>query len=734
MSSLDKLFRSKDFNATDFVKRMYNGTVPTMETLSNEKEKESKNYDNNTKQTISSLPVRAVRAVVKGFGLNSKNESPNKGNSNNLQTRLNQPSEADVIALEDKFEKTLKREIADKYHVFITAAEDTRELTDLIRRQNEQLELYEKTLNLLKSGERNDSLKKHSHSINIIKTDNGDDNDDVHRFSSSSSSSDDDDGTKEDFRSFYIVSPYAQLDVLILQRRMAEATVEANRLIRNFIENGQIQNKNAIKSSSIGLDSRLSKLNDLVINALQHTPLKDHKRQFTLIKMTSTLLRSISGSKHLLYLRKKYIQRRLSCIVVETTTTVTDHIGTKYVSDVIQTFMNVINITSLHLHSAFANDTSDWPTILCMFVAWVKRDCIDSIIRILNYGTFNSLVGKHQIHTPYMYSYPLYHAMQQQQQEQQQQQQQERQQERRQKDRPREFRKGDEDEEDYMNRILMNGCQYATYFNVRRFNILLIHINTIINQCKGINIGIPISACLQRKLIHQFAIPSLHEHCKAFHHYIQISSGCSRLKIDSNDNNDSSNYEIEETKGRTDDHNNDDASKKSTKRTTTKISLTSVLVATTTSLRNGIVLFIDALDGEENQKEEKKERNGNKKYKTKKSNILTKLVINYMCNTCQWFFAMMYAKLKDGDDKLNKPLLLTTLEKYVLNDIIVELNDLLKNESTNIHANEAASEAYDSFYIVFQKCLKTLYDDVPESDRINDSVNNDNYKTESEWL
>ena len=402
--------------------------------------------------------------------------------SNNVAApHQEQPSISDIEHLEARFEKDLKREITNKYHVFITAAKDTRELTDLVRRQNNQVEIYEQTLERLKFGNGSESEQQQ-----------------LRPSDAEEASSKDDTVQSEDFFSFYVGSPYSQLDVLIVQRRMEEATAEATRLIHSHQQEQQSSPPtptSTTTTTTTSLDLRLDKLNRLVIHALEHVPLTDHVRQLNLIIMTSNLLRGTSGCNRLLVLRSQLIQKQLRDIAVASASTLTDHIGHTYVRNVCRTFTAVISQTSHDFHTAFDQGKS-WTPILCAFITWIKRDCIDCLVRILTHGPFNSLVGTHQRHTEEMYCYPLYQAHS-----------------GTVKARTRTATKTNATNATNATvmEALQHGCGSSAYFNLTRFHVLIELIRLACYECSdiSIDIGLPYSKCIQRKLLFNCLVPSV---------------------------------------------------------------------------------------------------------------------------------------------------------------------------------------------------------------------------------
>jgi len=306
MEALQTQFCSQDFNASEFVRNMYSqGSIPSSHP----------NGDETKHSTKTSLPKAALRAVRKGFGLNPTTKKSNT-RSFQHQPHSDQPSTSDIIELEEKFEKNLKREIVNKYHVFITAAQDTRELTELVRRQNEQVEMYERTLEMLKRGpnpevpfrrhrsgsiiggtrydtntthrrrrrrrrrgrrgrRRNSAHKRRSNSSGEEDSSSGEGASTSGDGGSSHDDDDSDDKQQDTFFSFYSGSPYAQLDVLIVQRRMEEATMEATRLIRAHRQKQEEQQQrhqlptylkwDSMTSASTSLNKRLDQLNHLIL-------------------------------------------------------------------------------------------------------------------------------------------------------------------------------------------------------------------------------------------------------------------------------------------------------------------------------------------------------------------------------------------------------------------------------------------------------------------------------------
>jgi len=495
--TLEGRFASEDFDASLFVRQMYDGSLDEGKATSAEETK-----PNNSRQLF--LFRRKNSDKQKNYTIARKNVSLD------LHNEMNTPTREHVEYIRERKMKQIKKKITDKYQVFITAAQDTRDLTELVRRQNEQVNKYEATLELIKHGHASEvSLSNGTNNLNMRRprpsiafgteaegksnAEQNNENDDGENKEKEKATEEEESVEEQE---------YSQLDVLIIQRRMEEATEEARVLIH--------KHRQRPPKDWLRLNIRLDKLNNLILRALDRMPLEDRQWQLSLVTMTSYILRSKYGCGRLLILRSQLIQTRLRRIVLESASTSTDHIGTSYTRSVCRTVCGIVSSTSYDFRAAFSSSI-EWTNILCALISWIKRDCIDCILRMLGNGPYNSLAGEHQEHTTDMYLQPLSRAAT--------------------------FaatsfstankhrRMRSED----IGHVLTHGCFGATaIFDTERLATLVTLVQCAVSECEeaSTSTGVPMSTCISKSLLSKHIHPSIREHCRAFHNFIRVSSGC----------------------------------------------------------------------------------------------------------------------------------------------------------------------------------------------------------------
>ena len=268
---------------------------------------------------------------------------------------------------------------------------------------------------------------------------------------------------------------------------------------------------------------------------------------------------------------------------------------------------------------------------------------------------------------------------------------------------------------------LQDGCTCSAEFDVSRLNILIKLIRIAIEECTGIDvaIGIPVSIYLQRKLILKCLVPSIHEHCKAFHHFIMVSAGCGQT------------YN-EGPGGEGGGGGGGSVADNSIKELNVER-----LVATIRSLRDGVRVFVESLEEEEEEelqelqelqelheprhegKQEKLNENGN----AINLGIALRLVFVYLCETCTWLCSLLLQKISIMVKKIknkttltiNKHALLKRINQYIVHDVVVELASARKENKALTTATITAT--FDQLQHKLQQCVQVL-----EPPRVNSTI------------
>ena len=567
--------KSSNFNAAAFVRKMYDGSLEDVSKSSSGMKK--KRGGKGTSHSNSSLDSETF--------------------ANTLNTTA---ASIDIVeSVKKKTTADLKKKISNNYQVFITAAQDARELTELVHRQNQQTERYQRTLDLLQRGESHLMMPSHSSSGYYANSGSG-----TTTTTTSSSTATTTTVNKQE-EALYLeeyqqdieindeAERYVALDVLIDQHRIEDATASAIDMIR--------KHQDLDEEIPSCLNYRLDQLNHVILMSLDQVPLEDEARQLCLVEMTSQILRPDSGCVRLLMLRSQIFHQQCQNIVVESANINGDFIGVDYIRKIFRAIAGVIVRTARDVRHAFSvpvptNSVEEGtttttttttmeqqlssvdPRLFCSFVAWIKRDCIDFGISTLARGSFNSLVGEHQIWGPEIYLYPLLEGVlsqddaQDDAQDDDQDDDQDDAQDDAQKDEPPPARSSQS-----IQRDLTGGCNLPVKFSTERLFILVELVRHGVLECMNVSksVGVPISTLVRRKLLFGFVLPAAKEHCDAFHNFVRVSTGCGIKNADS------------------DSDSNVDSTEFLTEQSSADLSL--VLMATSQTIQTSVTRFLSAM-------------------------------------------------------------------------------------------------------------------------------------------
>ena len=177
----------------------------------------------------------------------------------------------------------------------------------------------------------------------------------------------------------------AQLNVLIVQRRLEDAIEHAGRVIqyvrRSCPDDSGLQD---------GLRQRITYLTRLIIREVKSTHIESVGRQRELLRFAAMIERGVHVAPVILRARKRLMLRKLRTALVSSMASSGDD-QIAFVALVCDAVCSIVRGAADDLQQAFSR--KGWPDIVCILLAWVRTHCVETLVDVLSRGPLHVLAA-----------------------------------------------------------------------------------------------------------------------------------------------------------------------------------------------------------------------------------------------------------------------------------------------------------------------------------------------------